>query len=260
MSKLLVLIAESKTMLDKESVVSPELWTEHMAAGEIKADEIMKHLGQLSNAELVAELGLSPTLAAKMSRMIYEFPNKSLGLPAIEAYTGVVFKALQYDSLSSEAKTVCDSDVRIVSSLYGLLRPTDIIKPYRLDFTSKAAPGDKPLNTFWKKDVTIQLVRTIKETGYTDLLCLLPGDAMKCIDWKVVKSFCKVWKVDFVEVCDGGKTKTPTANKLKTMRGTLLRQIVSQQIAHIDSLRNIATDTYFCTGTPVYSDHFQFIC
>ena len=260
MPKLLVLIAESKTMRDNEEIVSPEFWTEHIPAGELPADEIMKRLERLNAAELSQQLGLSSSLAAKMSRMIYEFPNKTLGLKAIDAYTGVVFRALRYDELDRAAKARCDSDVRIVSSLYGLLRPSDIIKPYRLDFTSKAAPGDKALNVYLKKDVTVQLVRTLRDGAYTDILNLLPSDAAKCIDWKVVKSFCKVWKADFVEVTDGGATRTPAANKLKTMRGTLLRQIATEDISDIEALRHCVSDTYVCEGTPEYPDHLRFLC
>lgn len=192
--------------------------------------------------------------------MIYEFPNKSLGERAITAFTGVVFKALDYDTLTLSERARCASEVRIISSLYGLLRPDDIIKPYRLDFTTKVSPTGTALNSFLKKDVTIRLVKTLREESRTEILNLLPADAAKCVDWKIVKKFCKVWKVDFVEVCDGEKTKTPAANKLKTMRGKLLRQLLVEGINNISELKNIKSDDFIYNGTPVYPDHLQFLC
>lgn len=257
---MLTLIAESKTMLDDQQIVSAQTLENHTPAGEKQASEIMEALGRLSQPELLARTGFSPSLAAKLRQMIYEFPNKSLGLKAIEAYTGVVFKALKYATLSPREQMLCNRNVRVISSLYGLLRPDDIIKPYRLDYTTKAAPSDKALNSFWKTDVTIRLVKDINREGRTQLINLLPADAAKCIDWKVVKRFCKVWKVDFAEVTDGGQTKTPTANKLKTMRGLLLRHILRDGIATVADLRAVISDDFICEGTPVYPDHLLFLC
>lgn len=257
---MLILIAESKTMLDEQRVIPTEELENHTPAGEGRAAEIAGYLSSLSQPELMALTGFSASLTAKLRQMLYDFPNKALGQAAINAFTGVVFKALNYDTLSPWSKSLCDRDVRIISSLYGFLRPTDIVKPYRLDFTTKGAPGGVTLNSFWKKDATIQLVRAIKNEGVSEVLNLLPSDAAKCIDWKLVKRFCKVWKVDFVEIAEGGKPKTPPANKLKTMRGTLLRQILSEDIASISELKSVTSDDYFCEGTPVYPDHLQFIC
>ena len=257
---MLILIAESKTMCDNQHNVSAKILENHLPAGELQASLIINHLEKLSQSELIADTGLTPTLAAKLKQMIYEFPNKTSGLRAIEAYTGVVFKALRYESLNDAGKKMCERDVRIISSLYGILRPDDIIKPYRLDFTAKASPGGIALNSFWKKDVTIHLVKTIQERGFNEVVNLLPGDAAKCIDWKIVKRFCKVWKVDFVEIVDGGMKKTPSANKLKSMRGELLRQILLEDVSDIAALCKIKSDNYICEGTPVYPDHLQFIC
>lgn len=257
---MLILIAESKTMLDEQQKISAEMLRNHTPPGEEQADLIIGGLERLSQSELIAETGFSSSLAARLRKMIHEFPNKSLGLKAVEAFTGVVFKALQYDTLDNEARARCVDSVGIISSLYGYLRPEDIIKPYRLDFTTKAAPNGSALNTFWRKDVTIQLVRSLQNGGHKELLNLLPGDAAKCVDWKLVKNFCKVWKVDFVEMVEEGKTKTPASNKLKTMRGKLLHQILQEGIVSAGEIARIKSEDYLHDSTPVYPDHLQFLC
>ena len=259
---MLILIAESKTMVTEENQVSPDFFSLHQPACEKEADIVIDSLRDMNVAELGARLKLSGLLAAKMQKMIYEFGNKNLGLTAIDAFTGVVFKALDFPSLSEEEKQRCLDQVRIVSSLYGWLRPDDIIKPYRLDFTSPVEIDGKTVSlfSFWKKYVTMNLVKTLQQKDCHEILNLMPGDAAKCIDWKLVKRFARVWKVDFVQLLDGGARKTPNAGRLKTLRGLLLRQILQEGINSVGDLHHVVSDHYLFEGTPVYPDHLQFLC
>lgn len=255
---MIVLIAESKTMADRQDEISPEYYEKHCPAGETVADEVMEHVAQMSAPEIVAAIKVSAPMAAKIVRMAYEFPNKSIGLPAIEAYTGVVFRGLSYFTLSSEEKILTEEKVRIISSLYGWLRPSDIIKPYRFDFTTRLAPDDKTFSAYWRKDVTIGLVKELRQTEETVILNLLPADAAMCIDWKLVKRFAKVYKADFKQLVDGGSYKTPHAGKLKALRGELLREIITRDISKPSQLLTLETDNLLPLGTPDYPDHIAF--
>ena len=260
---MLILIAESKTMLASEQEVSPEVYDANKPLYENVASEIMNSLGSETMSDLATTLKISGSLAAKMKKMIYEFGFKHTGNQAIEAFTGVVFKALDFASLPYDSKERCNSEVHIISSLYGWLHPSDIIKPYRLDFTTRLEDGPsagKALNLFWRMNVTKALVRKLQETHSMEILDLLPGDATKCVDWKLVKRFAKVWKVDFQEIHEGGTSKTPSAERLKSLRGTLLRQILTEAIPDVKSLRHVSSPSYFCEGTPVYPDRLRFLC
>lgn len=255
---MLTLIAESKTMDDRDVSVSPEKYELNKPLGEEQADEIMAHVATLSASDIAEVVKISLPMASKVARMAYEFPNKSMGLKAIDAYTGVVFRAFDYPSLSEKEKELTAENVRIISSLYGWLRPDDIIKPYRFDFNTPIAPEDKALYAFWRKDVTIELVRYLQERSETSILNLLPGDAAKCIDWKLVKRFAKVWKVDFKEPKDGSGWRTPNAGKLKSLRGELLRDIITGNISNPSDLLTHTTKTMIPLGTPDYPDHIAF--
>lgn len=260
---MIILIAESKTMLTSEKEVSREELETHMPLYQDLADEIIDSMREDSVADLAATLKLSGSLASKMRKMIYEFGFKPTGNRAIEAYTGVVFKSLNFASLPNAVKERCDDDVAIISSLYGWLRPSEIIKPYRLDFTSRLEGGPsagKTLNTFWQMYVTKALVKTLHEQEKTEILNLLPSDAARCIDWKLVKRFAKVWKADFQEVREGRVLKTPSAEKLKALRGTLLRQILTEGISDAATLMHTTSPSYVCEGTPIYPDHLRFLC
>lgn len=255
---MLILIAESKTMDDRESPIALDIFESNMPAGERQASGIMAHVASLSASEIAEVVKVSLPMAAKISRMAYEFPNKSMGLKAIDAFTGVVFKAFDYHSLSEKEKELTAEKVRLISSLYGWLKPNDIIKPYRFDFSTPIAPEDNALYSFWRKDVTIELVRYLQEKGETSILNLLPADAAKCIDWKLVKRFAKVWKVDFKEPKEGSGWRTPHAGKLKAFRGQLLRDIVTQNIQNPSELLTHTTETMIPLGTPDYPDHIAF--
>ncbi|MDE5869536.1 MAG: YaaA family protein [Muribaculaceae bacterium] len=254
---MLILIAESKTMTACDKVVTPEEFSEHRPLFDPLAANIMSRLEDKSIAELSNIIGISISLARQMKTMIYEFPNKSLGEEAIRAYTGVVFKALDYNSLDENGKGNCIKKVKIISSLYGWLNADDIIKSYRTEFKSEIAPLSAPLWKYYRQHNTIALGKCLTANGYTEILNLLPGDAAKSIDWKTIKRFAKVYKADFVEVSEKGE-KTPNAGKLKKLRGELLRDILSAGIERISDLKDLEGDNYIFEGTPLYPDHLLF--
>ncbi len=255
---MLTLIAESKTMTPCDLPVSRGEFDANMPLGEEAAGMIMAEIARMTAPELAVAAKFSQAMAAKAISLAYDFPDKSIGQKAIEAFTGVVFRSFGYGSLDPLARKMTSETVRIVSSLYGWLRPDDIVKAYRLDYTTPLAPGDETMVKYWKKDVTIALVRDIKERAGESVLNLLPADASKAVDWKLVKHFAKVWKVDFKELRDGGGWRTPTSNRLKELRGHLLREIVTRSIEDPRDLLTLETDHLLPLGTPDYPDHIAF--
>ena len=257
---MLALIAESKTMHNCDQPVSSDIYAQHRPLYGNIADEIMGQLTKMSIAEISAELNISMRQAVKISEMAYEFPNKGLGLPAIKAYSGVVFKALDYSSLSSNDKEDALKRIGIISSIYGWLNSDDIIKTYRMDFNIPLAPDDKKFYDYWRKNVTIALVHKVQGSGMNVILNMLPNDAAKCVDWKLVKRFAKVYKIDFKELKEGGVFRTPNSSKLKTLRGELLRTIIKQHITSPTELLSLSTNNLSPLGTPDYPDHIAFEC
>lgn len=241
---MLVLIAESKTMAPCSGMVPPLVFERHRPVLESQVCDIMCGLESLSVNELASKVKISVPMARKLWHMICDFPNKALGCAAIEAFTGVVFKAFDYSSLSSADKERTNRSVGIISSLYGWLRPDDIIKPYRFDFTTPLAPDGKSFAAFWMPKVTECVISWIESQKDYDVLNLLPGDASRCIDWNMVGQKARIWKADFQEMQPGGATKTPNSNRLKLLRGKLLRQIITDAIATPQQLLSVETEHY----------------
>lgn len=230
---MLILIAESKSMSHMCSQAAPADGTVPQFVSE--ADAVMAGLRGMSAADIGKLLRLGPKNAVRLCEDIYSFPDKTTGCRAGEAFTGVVFKALDTPSLDAAAHGRFDRDVRIVSSLYGLLRPSDVIRPYRLDFGMKAAPGGGSLTAYWKPLLTAALTAQLEREGESEVLALLPLDAYKCFDWKEIGKAATVCTAAFRQVCDGVE-KAPSSDMLKRLRGRLLRHILQHGITTCSGL------------------------
>lgn len=248
---MLTLIAESKTMTQCDTPISADTYAAHCPTLETYADNIMASLGDMSAAELTTAVKISQTMARRLVEMVYDFGNKTSGAAAIEAFTGVVFRALSYKTLDSCAQRHICGNVRIISSLYGWLRPDDIVKAYRLDFSTPLAPPDnKTFKSYWRPYVTGCLLRYIEKNACQEVLDLLPAEAAQCIDWRQVRQKASVYKVEFRELTDGSHTRTPNAGRLKTLRGELLRQIATEGITTANGLLNLTGQNYISEAEP----------
>lgn len=255
-------------MASAETDVSREEFAECRPQFDGIANAIMDSLRDRTPEQLAAEAGITLRLAASLRRMIYEFPNKSTGLRAIEAFTGVVFRQLRLAGYDVAQKKFLQDNVRIVSSLYGWLRPDDIIKPYRFDFKSHVAPLGETLMKYWKKDVTIALAQELRAKGDSVIIDLLPSDAAKCVDWKLIKRFASVYKVDF-KMYDGADAKmydgpdvmkTPNAGRLKELRGRLLNLVICHRLASSADIATLESSDFMPDPDgPQYPSSISFI-
>lgn len=230
---MLILTAESKTMLQDQNPISEYEYFANRPYFEDEAAKYMNEMAILNPTEVSTMLKCSGKLALKAISEAREFPDKSLGNEAIKAFTGVVFDSFDYNSLSEDDKGFAKTHILIVSSLYGLLYPTDIIKPYRLDYNVKFPDEDKDMARLWIQKNTVRLVKLIQEREEQEIICLLPGAASKCLDWKLIKRFAKVKIPDFRFASEKGRLKLPHAGLLKQLRGSLLRELIRSR-GHVD--------------------------
>lgn len=256
----MILIAESKTMASAETEVSREEFAACRPLFDGIANAIMDSLRDRTPEQLAAEAGITLRLAASLRRMIYEFPNKTTGMRAIEAFTGVVFRQLGVAGYDAGQRAFLQDNVRIVSSLYGWLRPDDIVKPYRFDFKSHVAPLGETLMKYWKKDVTIALAQELRAKGDTVIIDLLPSDAAKCVDWKLIKRFANVYKVDFKMYGGADAMKTPNAGRLKELRGRLLDLIVRNGLSSPADIATLESPDFMPDPAgPRYPSYLSFV-
>lgn len=233
---MLTLLAESKTMLSSQQAIPHQDFLTRKPLFEEEADMEMDFIKSLSVNEISEILGISGALATKTLSFAYEFPNKSLGYCSLSAFTGEAYKGLDQNSLSDAAKKRAAENLRIISSLYGYLRPLDIIKPYRLEFNKQIYEGRNNAIKTYRQKITVEFVKEIKSRNIKDIIDLLPADADLMIDWKISRAFAKVHKVVFKSIMPDGSLKTPLAKTLKEHRGKMARFIFENNIQSFEDL------------------------
>ena len=255
---MLTLLAESKTMASNQSEISPDLFKQHTPVLENIADSIMEYLASLPINEISKNLGISNQLAIKAHNFAYEFPHKVTGIRALKAFIGEAYRALDVNSLPEEVFLNIDDKLKIISSVYGILNPSDIIKPYRSEFNKPISADNNTAIQIFKPKVTIEFVKFIKENKVSEIIDLLPADADKCLDWKIIRAFASVQKICFQVFSNQGKLKTPIASRLKELRGLMARNILANNITSFDLLKSMETEHYVFspeyskTGLPVF--------
>ena len=245
-------------MLSKQSPISETLFLSNKPTLEVYADKIMAHLAELNPTEIAGIMGISHQLALKAYELAYDFPHKLMGFNAVSGFVGEAFKAFDFPTLKNSDLNQLDKELRIISSIYGVLKPSDIIKPYRAEFIKPIAPENKSPIQFLKSQVTINVVTYIKENKTKDIINLLPGDAEKCLDWKIIRAFSSVHKVCFKSINTEGKLVTPLTHRLKELRGLMARSIVENDIKNFNDLIHLHSEHFLYSpkdskpGLPVF--------
>ncbi len=144
--------------------------------------------------------------------------------PALAVFTGLVYKALDAQTLDPVAWERSHDQLRILSGLYGLLRGLDRIEAYRLEMGCKfPPPGAANLTAFWKPRLTALLNRDLKRGE--PVINLAAGEYTKALDLKQLKG--PVITPVFKEQREDGTLKVVTVHA-KVARGAMTRMILAE--------------------------------
>lgn len=123
-----------------------------------KANELAAYVQALTPQQLTSVMHISPALAQKTHELWAAWNTTSDLTPAIDSFVGDIYSGLQASTLSEKDRQYADNHLRILSGLYGILRPLDGIRPYRLEMGYRL-PDDvfKNLYAFWGEDIARQI-------------------------------------------------------------------------------------------------------
>ncbi len=159
--------------------------------------------------------------------------------PAIYAFSGDVYRGLDAYGLESSKIESLKGTVRILSGLYGILKPLDLMQAYRLEMGTKLPVGsNKNLYEFWKTDITAQLNNELADDEV--FVNLASNEYFKAIDVKHLK--VPVINIVFKEF-KGDKYKI-VAIYAKFARGLMARYIVDNDCKTIEDLKGFSRDNY----------------
>ncbi|EHQ41196.1 peroxide stress protein YaaA [Myroides odoratus] len=158
---------------------------------------------------------------------------------AVYAFSGDVYVGLDAYTLSEDKIERLQNSLRILSGLYGILRPLDEIEPYRLEMGTKMPIGDKAnLPAFWKPIIVDYLNKEMEEGEV--LVNLASNEYFSAIDQKKLKAPIVV--PEFKELRDG-KLKT-ISFYAKKARGMMVRYIIDHNIQDVEGLKRFNLDGY----------------
>lgn len=192
------------------------------------ADMIAADLARYSVDELQHILGTNRSIAVENHLRYRNFPIEATRQPAGFIYDGMVFKKLALESFSDQSLAYANSRLTICSFLYGMLRPLDLINPYRLEGNVELpCTGGKTMFEYWRPLLTDALIDAVKASGGT-LVNLASAEMKGMFDWKRVVKETKVVTPVF-KILKDGKERTVTIYA-KMCRGEMAKYILANRI------------------------------
>lgn len=236
-----ILISPAKTIDIKEL----DKHFDHSIAHFLKeSDQLVKKLKKLSVKKIEALMHVSKDLA-ELNHLRYQNWSEPVKLtknvtPAIFAFNGEVYKGFNAGELSSEQLADAQQTVRILSGLYGLLKPMDLLFPYRLEMGTKwvITSKQKNLYQFWGKKISVYLNNEMEKGEY--VINLASSEYFKAIDLKTLKH--TVITPVFKEF-KNGEYKI-VMMYAKHARGAMARYIVVNKIENPEELKLYSVDGY----------------
>ncbi|WP_334055618.1 peroxide stress protein YaaA [Polaribacter sp. P097] len=234
-----IIISPAKS-LDFESKVETSLHTQPQFLEQ--SEKLNKKLKTLSKNKLSSLMSISNDLASLNYERNQEWQTPFTtdnAKQAIYAFTGAVFQGIDVTTLPEEKLPLLQENLRILSGLYGLLKPLDLIQPYRLEMGTKLKVGRKDnLYKFWDDTVAKALNEELQDDEL--LINLASSEYFKVIPKKVLKvpMVTPVFK-DF----KNGQYKT-IMTYAKKARGLMVRYIIDHNVKTIEELKNFDVENY----------------
>ena len=191
---------------------------------ELKSYSVGKVKSLMNVSDSIANLNYN-----RFNSWSYPF-DKSLSKPAIFMFDGAVYNALDVNSLNSDELSYSQQNLRILSGLYGLLKPLDLIMPYRLEMGTKLKiNGYNNLYEFWDQKITNLLLDD--SSDHEAIINLASNEYSKVLD---LKKFTNVITPVFKDL-KNGKLKV-ISFFAKKARGAFARFVIKNQPQTIDDL------------------------
>ena len=169
------------------------------------------------------------------------FSNDITTAAAIEAFQGDVYQALHFSDFSVADTYFCQQNIAILSGLYGLLRPLDLIQAYRLEMKTKISTTQgKDLYAFWGDKIALAINEILEQHEYKVLLNLASNEYFKAISLQALKF--PVINIDFKEYKNG--TFKTIGIAAKKARGLMARYIIKNKISKPSLLYNFTAVDY----------------
>ncbi len=209
-----------------------------------QSKQLITRLKRIKKPELMELMSISENLADlnipryKAFKLPFDLENAK---QALFAFTGDVYRHMRINTYDSQKLQFAQNHLRILSGLYGYLRPLDLIQAYRLEMKTplKTKRGNN-LYQFWDKRITWALNREIKTDSSPALINLASREYARVVDFKSIKA--PVVHIEFKEV-ENGEAKV-IAIFAKWARGMMADFIIQNELKEPDQLKAFNISDY----------------
>lgn len=252
---MLAFISCAKTMASRSVLRVPMMTAPQFA------DKALSHalsLAQYSASELENILRVNAKIAAENRLRYHDFCSEdNRPMPAIVAYTGAVFKRIAPKDFTPDDFLFAQEHLRITSFLYGLLRPLDGIRPYRLEGDVRLPEnGGVTMFDYWRPLLTDVFIEDIQRQGGV-LLNLASAEMKDLFDWKRVEQEVQVITPEF-RVWKGDKLSTVVIYA-KMCRGEMTRFFIKERITRPEQLKSFEWEGFAFDEARSTDHHWWFI-
>ncbi len=237
---MIALISPAKT-LDFENQID---FTETKPDFKTEANRLVKEMRQKSVGDLKSLMDISEDLA---TLNVERFDNFSLtkrpgyARQAVFAFKGEVYRGLDIESLDEKSWEYLGDHLRILSGLYGILRPFDIIQPYRLEMgTRVAVNGYSNLYAYWGDKITRKLNKALKLQDEPILVNLASQEYFKAVNPEKIKG--RIIDIEFRDFSQGDYKVI--AVYAKKARGLMVRYMAQNRLTDPEDLKGFDLEGY----------------
>lgn len=253
---MLLVISPAKTL---DFATPPRVTAFSQPAHLKESSKLMKLLRPLDLDGVARLLGISQDLAALNAGRFHQWHTPFTpenAKQAVLAFNGDVYGGLAAPQLSEADLTYAQDHLRILSGLYGVLRPLDLIQAYRLEMGTRLAnPRGKDLYAFWKGTLTQALNQDLARAGGAPVLVNAASEEyFKALDPKALQA--RILTPVFQDWKNG--TYKVISFHAKRARGLLCRQALLNRWEHPEQLMGFAEEGYAYAPEASFEDRLVF--
>ena len=218
---------------------------------------LVKKLKTLDSLKISSLMNISEKLSILNYERFQQFTSDSnIRKPAAYIFSGDTFNGLSIRSFNSKSLEYAQNELRILSGLYGILKPLDFIEPYRLEMgTNTSSIIGSDLYEFWKDKVTTEINSDMKRNKQKLLFNLASKEYSMVIDKNNLNY--KVINFDFKKKKEGKHANIGML--IKKLRGCMAKYILKNQIQDTDLVKNFNDLGFKYSDSLSSSDNFIFL-
>lgn len=242
---MIVLLSPAKIQNYKPQTQTSDFTTPFFLS---KSEKIISKLRRLTISETADLLKVNFKIAEQVHNHHFKWNKNHTPENAKQTawvFNGEAYRGLDIHTFTSEDIQYAQNHFRILSGLYGMLRPLDLMMPYRIDVGDEVQKLlGKNLYDFWKKEVNKTLSEMLDDLGEPNvILNLTSKEYSKLIDRKKIGA--RIIDVEFLEYQPDTEIYKPIVVYIKKARGMMSRFALKNQITDAEDLKAFSEEGYW---------------